>query len=284
MAYVGEPFVEIHPADAAAIGVAPADLAEIESALGRAILRVVVTDRQRRGSLFAPMHWTDQHASLGRVDALIGAAVDPVSGQPELKAAPVAARRFDAAWHAFATSTRSIAIDEADYFATAIVKRGWRAELASLEEPADWTVFARRMLALGDDADIIAYHDAAAGQRRFVAFEDGAFAGALFAAAGPVAVARSWIVERLGQPVPPTERLRLLTGRPGAETRDRGPTVCACFDVGRNEILEAATDLGEAATVAAIGARLKAGSNCGSCRGEIAKLIVPVAAQRMRLG
>ncbi len=284
MAHVGEPFVEIHPADAAAIGVGPADLAEIESPHGRAVLRVVVTERQRQGSLFAPMHWTDQHASLGRVDALIGAAVDPVSGQSELKGAPVAARRFGAAWYGFVASIRAIARAEANYFATAIVKRGWRAELASLEAPADWSAFARRMLALGDDADIIAYHDAAAGQRRFVAFEDGAFAGALFAAAGPVAVARSWIVERLGEPVPPSERLRLLTGRPGAETPDRGPTVCACFDVGRNQILEAAADLGEAATIAAIGARLRAGSNCGSCRGEIAKLIFPVAAQRMRSG
>ena len=41
--------------------------------------------RQRRGSLFAPMHWTDQYASLARVDALASSAVDPVSGQPELK-------------------------------------------------------------------------------------------------------------------------------------------------------------------------------------------------------
>ena len=284
MAHVSEPFVEIHPADAAAIGVASADLAEIESAHGRAILRVVVTERQRRGSLFAPVHWTDQHASLARVDALIGAAADPVSGQPELKGAPVAARRFDAAWHAFATSTRPIAVEEADYFAAAVTRGGWRADLAGVEAPADWTLFAQRMLTLGDDADLIAYHDAAAGRRRFVAFHDGVFAGALFAAPGPVAVARSWIVERLGQPVPPSERLRLLTGRAGAETRDRGPTVCACFDVGRNEILEAAADLGEAAAVAAIEARLKAGSNCGSCRGEIAKLIVAVAAQRMRSG
>ncbi|MBV8793878.1 MAG: molybdopterin-dependent oxidoreductase [Hyphomicrobiales bacterium] len=275
MAHVGEPFVEIHPADAAAIGVAPADLAEIKSAHGRAILRVVVTDRQRRGSLFAPMHWTDQHASLARIDALIRAAADPVSGQPELKAAPVAARRFDAAWHAFATSIRPIAADKADYFAKAIVKRGSRAELAGLAAPADWTTFARRTLALGDDDDVIAYHDAAAGQRRFVAFHDGLLAGAVFAATGPVAVARSWIVERLGEPVPSAERLRLLTGRPGAEARDRGPVVCACFDVGRNEILEAAAELSEA-TVAAVGARLRAGTNCGSCRGEIATLLAPV--------
>ena len=280
MAYVGEPFVEIHPADAAAIGVAPADLAEVESAHGRAILRVVVTERQRRGSLFAPIHWTDQHASLARVDALIGAAADPVSGQPELKAAPVAARRFEAAWHAFATSIQPIVVEEAQYFAAAVTGGGWRAELAGLAAPTDWTAFARRTLALGDDADVVAYHDAAAGQRRFVAFHDGAFAGALFAAPGPVALARSWIVERLGQRVAPADRLRPLLGRPSAEERDRGPVVCACFDVGRNEILEAVADLGEAATVAAIGARLKAGTNCGSCRGEIATLIAPLAQRR----
>jgi len=227
------------------------------------------------------MHWTDQHASLARIGALIGAAADPVSGQPELKAAPVAARRFDAAWHAFAASNREIAYAEADYFAVAVVRSGWRTELAGLAAPTDWTAFARRTLALGDDADVVAYHDAAAGQHRFIAFHDDAFAGALLAAPGPVAVARSWIVERLGERVAPAERLRLLVGWPGAEARDRGPTVCACFDVGRNEILEAAADLGEAATVAAIGARLKAGANCGSCRGEIAKLIVSGATRHM---
>jgi assimilatory nitrate reductase catalytic subunit len=280
MAHVSEPFVEVHPADAAAIGVMPADLAEIESVHGRAVLRVVVTERQRRGSLFAPMHWTDQHASLGRVDAVIGAAADPVSGQPELKAAPVAARRFGVAWHAFAASTREIACAEADYFAVAVVRSGWRAELAGLATPADWTAFARRTLALGDDADVVAYHDAAAGQRRFVAFHDSVFGGALFAASGPVAVARSWIVERLGEQVAPGERLRLLLGRPGAEVRDRGPTVCACFDVGRNEIVEAVRQ--GCFTIAAVGARLGAGANCGSCLGEVAKLIVPMATEPAR--
>jgi assimilatory nitrate reductase catalytic subunit len=179
-------------------------------------------------------------------------------------------------------STREITHATADYFATAIVKRGWRAELAGVEAPADWTAFARRTLALGDDADVIAYHDAAAGQRRFAAFHDGAFVGALFASPGPAAVARSWIVERLGERVAPAERLGLLLGRPGAEARDRGPIVCACLDVGRNEILKAAADLGEAATVAAIGTRLKAGANCGSCRDEIAKLIAPTARRRAR--
>ena len=279
MAHMGEPFVEIHPDDARTIGVAPADLAEIESEHGRAVLRVVVTERQRRGSLFAPMHWTDQHAALARVDALTTSAVDPVSGQPELKFTAVSAKRYPAAWHAFAVSAARAATAGADYFAVAPVRRGWKAELAGRVAPEDWTAFARAALGLDGDAEIVAYHDAAAGQRRFVAFASGTLAGAVFAAREPVAAARSWLAERLGERIAPEERLRLLAGRPSAEARDRGPTVCACFDVGRNEILEAGAK--GCATVAAIGVRLKAGTNCGSCRGEIGKLIEPFARRRL---
>jgi len=280
MAHIGEPFVEIHPDDAKSIGVKLADLAEIESAHGRVVLRVVVTERQRRGSLFAPMHWTEQHASLARVDALVDAATDSVSGQSELKVTAVSAKRFPAAWCAFAASRAALATTDADYFAIARARGGWRSELAGLVEPSDWTAFARATLGLGDGTEIIAYHDAASGQRRFVAFEGETFAGELFAAREPVAASRSWLTERLGERIIPQDRLRLLAGRPGAEARDRSPTVCACLDVGRNEILEAAAR--GCATIAAMGERLKAGTNRGSCRGEIAKLIEPVAERCIR--
>ncbi len=270
MAHVGEPFVEIHPDDAKAIGAKAADLIEIESEHGRAILRVVVTERQRRHSLFAPMHWTDQYSALARVNALVPSVVDPVSGQPELKIAAVSARRYAANWYGFAVSRSTIATVGSEYFAVAPTRAGWRAELAGIVAPDDWTAFARKTLTLDDDVEIVAYHDDA-GQRRFVALAGETFAGALFVAREPVAAARSWLAERLGERIAPEDRLKLLAGCPGTESRDRGPTVCACFDVGRNEILEAAAQ--GCATVAAIGARLKAGTNCGSCRGEISQLV-----------
>ena len=280
MAHIREPFVEIHPDDAKAIGVGPADLAELESAHGRAALRVVVTGGQRRGSLFAPMHWTDQFASRATIDALVGSAVDPVSGQPELKITPVAARPYKAAWHAFAVTRARVETRGADYFALAPTRGGWRAELAGLREPSDWARFAEEALGLGDDAEIVAYHDVAAGKRRFVAFERETLAGALFAAREPAVVARSWLAGRLGERIASQDRLGLLAGRPDAGKGDRGPTICACFEVGRNEIIEAAAQ--GFGTVTAVGVRLKAGTNCGSCRGEIAKLIAPLAAQGMR--
>jgi assimilatory nitrate reductase catalytic subunit len=283
MAHYGEPFVELHPADAATAGVGPADLAVVESARGRAVLRALVSERQRRGSVFAPMHWTDQFASQARVGALVSGARDAVSGQPELKFTPVAVRRFCAGWQGFAVSTNRLEVEGADYWAIAPAKGGWRAELAGKETPQDWESFARRVLNLGREAEWLGYRDAARGEVRFVAFAAGRCVGALFAAREPVAVARSYMAERLGREIAGAERLRLLSGRPGADARDRGPIVCACFDVGAEEIAGAAR--AGCTSVAAIGERLKAGSNCGSCRAEIGRVMEhTLAASRCRNG
>ncbi len=130
----------------------------------------------------------------------------------------MSAKPYAAAWHVFAVSRAPVATGGADYFALAPARGGWRAELAGLAEPADWTAFARKALGLGDAAELIAYHDAAAGQRRFVAFAGETFADGLFVAREPVAAARSWLAERLGERVAPEDRLRLLAGRPGAGT------------------------------------------------------------------
>jgi assimilatory nitrate reductase catalytic subunit len=279
MAQMGEPFVEMHPADAAAAGLVAADLAVIESAGGRATLRVVVSSRQRKGSVFAPMHWTDQFASEARVDALVGGATDPISGQPELKFTPVRALRFVASWYAFGISTRRMVTRSADYFALAPAKSGWRVELAGLAAPEDWAAFARDAISAPDAAEWLAYRDAATSLHRFVAFEDGHLIGALFVAREPVAAARDFLVEQLGRRFAPADRLQLLAGRPNGEAKDRGPMVCACFDIGRNEILAAAAR--GCRSAAAVGETLKAGTNCGSCRAEIARLVEPAAKTAM---
>ena len=77
---------------------------------------------------------------------------------------------------------------------------------------------------------------------------------------------------RVNVPVGHPGRLGLLAGRPGAGIPDKGPTICACFEVGRNQIISAVREHG-CTTVAAVGADTFAGTNCGSCRAEIGKLI-----------
>jgi len=97
-----DPFVEIHPDDAAAHGIADGDQVEVASRRGRVVLSAVVTDRVRPGGLFAPFHWNDEHGADLTVNAVTSDAVDPASLQPEFKYAAVAVRRVGPAPEAVA--------------------------------------------------------------------------------------------------------------------------------------------------------------------------------------
>ncbi|WP_028211195.1 bifunctional nitrate reductase/sulfite reductase flavoprotein subunit alpha [Paraburkholderia mimosarum] len=90
------PFVEIHPEDAAALGIAAKDRVEVRSRRGRVVLPAVVTDRVRPGNCFAPMHWNDVYGDELCVNAVTSDAIDAVSRQPELKFCAVALSRVGA--------------------------------------------------------------------------------------------------------------------------------------------------------------------------------------------
>jgi NADPH-dependent sulfite reductase flavoprotein alpha-component len=87
------PFVELHPQDAAALGVTDGDSVEVASRRGRAVLPAVVTDRVRPGCCFAPFHWNDLFGEYLSVNAVTNDAVDPLSFQPEFKVCAVSLTR-----------------------------------------------------------------------------------------------------------------------------------------------------------------------------------------------
>lgn len=272
MSHTAEPYIEMHPDDAARYGLTAATLAELTSPHGRAILRVLISDRQRLGVVFAPMHWTDQQSSAGRINTLIAGQTDPVSGQPELKAAPVKVMPFPAAWYGFAVLRTKPAGIDASYWALARVADGWRVELAGAREPDDWVTYARRLFSVDAEADFVVCEDVARGRYKFAVFDGEHLDGALFVGREPVDVARSWVIEKFtGQFADARVRHALVAGRAGGDEVDKGPIVCACFEIGRNQILDAVR--GGCRTVSDVGAVAKAGTNCGSCRAEISRLI-----------
>ncbi|MDR3662088.1 MAG: molybdopterin dinucleotide binding domain-containing protein, partial [Mycobacterium sp.] len=85
----GSPFVEIHPSDAADLGIVEGSSVEVSSRRGTAVLPAVVTDRVRQGNCFAPFHWNDEHGVKLTINAVTNDAVDPESLQPEFKACAV---------------------------------------------------------------------------------------------------------------------------------------------------------------------------------------------------
>jgi assimilatory nitrate reductase catalytic subunit len=272
MSHYAESFCEIHPDDAEGARVAPATLVRIVSSQGTALVRALVTERQQKGSIFVPMHWTDQQTAQGRIGAAVLPAVDPVSGQPGLKSSFARIEPFDVAWYGFAVLRNKPETIRADYWAIAQAEGGWRVELAGVEAVEDWIAYAADLIGSGEDLETLSYSDQDQASFRLATFSGDALLGALFVAPQPVAVSRTWAIEHLSaKEIRGTERLRLLSGRPGADQADPGPIVCACFSVGANQIA-AAVESG-AASVEAVGAALRAGMNCGSCRVEIRRLI-----------
>lgn len=263
-----EPFCEIHPEDAARFGIEPATLVEVAGG-GKAVLRALITDRQQRGALFAPMHWTGQYAAAGRIGRVIDTGTDPISGQPALKSAHVTIRPFAPAWYGFAVLRDRPESLDADYWALARTEAGWRLELAGRGIPADWSSYARGLLGAASDTSLLVYRDSARRRFRFALYEGDVLHGALFVGPQPASVSRSWAVDRLATPTDGrTEQMKMLAGRGGGDLPDPGATICACFTIGANQIAAAITSNG-CRSVADVGAALGAGTNCGSCRSEI---------------
>jgi assimilatory nitrate reductase catalytic subunit len=244
-----------------------------------AVVRALVTERQQKGSIFVPMHWTDQQTAQGRIGAAVHSSVDPISGQPGLKFSGARIEPFEAAWYGFAVLRNKPETILADYWAQARAEGGWRIELAGTELVEDWADYAAGLIGSGENLETLSYSDQDQASFRLATFSGDALLGALFVAPQPVAVSRTWAVGHLcAAEIRGTGRLRLLSGRPGADQADPGPIVCACFSVGANQIAAAVENGAE--TVDEVGEALRAGTNCGSCRVEIRRLIDAAALKK----
>jgi assimilatory nitrate reductase catalytic subunit len=277
-AHTPEPYVDVHPADAQHLGLIDGRLARVESRWGSAVACVRITDRQRPGDLFVPMHWNDQFASEARIDAVVNPETDPISGQPELKHTPVRVQAVDIAWEA-------LLLTQTPPGPSALLGRWVRQQgpgycryrLSSRVVRPDWQGWARSLLSPAastqDPVEWIEYQDAGAGLYRAAVVCNGMLQGCLLVTtrAGTLP-SGDWLGGLIGRPMlSPAERRTLLLGRPGRGAPDAGAIVCSCFGVGRNPIIAAIRD--GAGSVDEIGACLGAGTGCGSCRSEIMELI-----------
>lgn len=268
-----EPYVEIHPDDALALGVKDGALARVTTARAEAVAIAKVSDRQRRGSLFMPMHWTDAFAPSGRANALVAPHVDPTSGQPEFKHTPARVRPYRETWKGFFLS-RSALLSPlgADLVWRRIPQDACQQhEFAGRGDAVERDAL-RKVLTKGLAGELVTYEDRATGARRQAWVENGRLVAVLYMTTTGRLPPRDWLAELFADKALSSEaRSALLFGRtPGAPV-DKGPMVCACLKVGAKAV-DAAIAAG-AYTPDAIGAATGAGTNCGSCRPEITRMI-----------
>ncbi|MFV3129369.1 molybdopterin-dependent oxidoreductase [Niveispirillum sp. KHB5.9] len=260
-----EPLLEIHPQDAATVDVLEGELARVISLQGEAVLRVAITDAQKPGQVFIPMHWSDTLSAKGGIGRLVAPHTDPISGQPESKHVPVRVERFITQWAGLFFTTRKPDLSALPYWVRQEAGPCRIYELAGDATPA-FDGLA--------DCEALEFTDPAREITRQAWLKDGKLVAALFRAPERPEIARDWLRDLFAKPtLSASDRARLLAGRaPEAEGADEGPTVCSCNCVGRNKIVRAVAE-GRACSVADVGRLTGAGTGCGSCIPEIKEIL-----------
>jgi assimilatory nitrate reductase catalytic subunit len=263
-----EPLVEIHPADCEKYGLADGDIARVSTAQGASLFRVASSGGQRPGEIFTPIHWTDQQSTGGRTGTLPRPLTDPYSGQPGFKSTPAKVEKVALDWRGFLILTGDRPIQPPALWSTRIsVAGGALYELGGQGDPA----LLDSALPKGERIEAI---DGARGTRRIAISDNGRLIAVLIVTRDGELPARDWLISQLSEA---QASPYVLAGRaPGAQP-DRGAVICVCFDVGLRTIVAAIADQ-QLTDVAAIGKALGAGTNCGSCRPALARILADTTA------
>jgi assimilatory nitrate reductase catalytic subunit len=265
-----EPHVEMSSNDAKRRNIDAASLVEIQGIWGKTLARALLSDVAKSGEIFLPMHWSSSFANNALANANSPSLCDPISGQPALKSAQVSVRPYQAAWYGYGVSIHPVA-SSTDYFAVRPLNNGMAFECADKALPNKWSQF---VVELFPQAEISSFlHGSHPAHYRCIALKDEDLAFAFFASDKPIRASREWLQQQLGKAVDPME---ILPGRPAEAGEDKGPILCACMNVGRNDISRFIGNTPGAALNAVCGAT-GAGTGCGSCRIEVQRMIIEKA-------
>jgi len=272
--HLSEAFIQIATEDAKRFNIFKDNLVNVTSAWGDATVRACIDNDIPAGMVFMPMHWNDQYASNALVDKLVNPNRDPLSGQPEFKHTPVCIAAVKKSWYGFLLSRRQLDLSTQDYWNLNKGHSLWRYEIAGNQTPDNWAENARNLLcAHEEDVKWMEYLDQSAKQYRAARMVGDQLESCIFISPNEHLPNRDWLMALFDKAVlDDKDKAFLLSGRPGDATDDVGASVCACFGVGRNTILKAIKE-DKLDSIDAIGKALQAGTNCGSCIPELARML-----------
>jgi assimilatory nitrate reductase catalytic subunit len=269
-----EPCVDLSRADAARMAIADGDLVQITSHWGTALAQAQVSPDQPDGSVFLPMHWTDQFAADCVIGNLVNPATDPVSYQPELKHTPVSIEKLAAGFEVLLMTRRHFKPAGFLHWSRRPGEACTIYRLRSAHTAAEITAAAEALLAPQENWDFIEYRDPARGIARLAFVSDQGLEECLFAGPAGSLPDPSAVLGLFAQkgPLDDAARLSFLSGAIAGSKAPAGRVICTCFQVGIDTIRDAIAAEG-IADVRALGKKLRAGTNCGSCVPELKDIL-----------
>jgi assimilatory nitrate reductase catalytic subunit len=282
MAHEPMPSLQMHPDDAAALRLSSGDLARVATRHGAAVLPVGISAAMRPGEIFAAMHWTGAYGSADAIGQLVGAACDPVSGQPELKITAAAVMRLPVTWRALARGRASLPPSSASCFwSRAPVEGGELYRVAGWGDPPSGAAlhsWARSFLSAAAASELIELDDPARGAYRLALLRDGQLESCLFVAIGKDAAlpAPESLTSLFNGADWNGGRAAILAAGRSIAAADR--MVCVCGNV-TEAALRTAIIRDRLCDVGSLGEELGAGRICGSCIPELKEILRDAACQ-----
>jgi len=277
-----EPVISMNADDMQRRSIQSGDLVKISNKRGSLLLRAMPSDEVLPAQTFVPMHWGSQFMHGLGVNALMPSAFDPISKQPELKHAAIKLEKVELPWRMTVMRAGNIRMLQGlrqllphfEYATCGLFGRepGIIILRAAHTEAPDNKLIAEldALLGMTDDIPMLHYNDAKRGISKRIMVEGTQVTGVRLV--GEI-LATEWLklVMTQGQFTDDLRRWALAPlSAPPTGHQTRGKIVCNCFDVSENEIVE---NIEIGADLLTLQAKLKCGTQCGSCVPELKKLV-----------
>ncbi|GLR70980.1 nitrate reductase [Agaribacter marinus] len=274
--HIAESCLYINANDADALGVIEGEAVYLSSQVSEApqiCLPVKIDNKLREKTCFAPIHWNQTFASSASIARLFTDARDPLSGQPELKHAAIQITKVPALTHIQVIQSKLDALDLTHHFdhwqkivrddvdciralmtQEKVTANSLINKIVCDYSALDCQVFSR----ITDDLSVV------------VLTKDDIVKTVIVLSNTVIEIEQDWLAQQVYKQLDDVDLGTLLRGIPD-ESFTLGRQVCSCFNVREKTIVEAISN--GCSSVSALGDALQCGTNCGSCKSELAELV-----------
>lgn len=281
--HVEEPLLSMNADDMQRRQLKDGDIVKLSNKRGELNIRIQTSDEVKPAQTFLPMHWGRQFMNGLGANALMPADVDKTSKQPELKHTAVRVEKLDLPWQMTVMRTchdlgllaeiRKL-LKHFDYATCGLYGReqGMVILRASHTEQPSAEVIAQSDVLLGmvEGAPMLNYDDAKRSVSKRILVEEGQVTGVRLIGE---TLAADWLKQVMleGQLTDELRKWALAPlSTPPTGQKSRGKIICNCYDVSENEIIETC-EMG--ADLQTLQAKLKCGTECGSCVPELKRMV-----------
>jgi assimilatory nitrate reductase catalytic subunit len=271
-------YLYIHPDDAQMLSMEANDLVQItsnENKNGDVILPLQFDENLRRNTLFAPIHWTNEWASNASIAWLFSSDNDPISGQPELKHAAVNLSKANFSQQALLASYEALSVITlkaiSDYW-TCTKQANCYVYRMGVNDKTPLQVNWLNVIKQGSNKQSIFYEhkNTDSNKQTCVSYVSDKLEMVIHFTQSNLNFVNEWLDSLFSENQDMAQLPHILRFSPPAEFL-QGKVICSCHQIRELPIKQAIQN--GTVSVEGLGAELKCGTNCGSCKSELLALI-----------